>query len=203
MYNMGKLSNFLSRLKKTKHVVRMTIVGDGAVGKTTLVQQLLQKTNHRTEKSLSKEAIEKKKITRTPFMEIETWKYRDMVFQCYDLAGQRIEGTHPLDILKHQVLQSIDIYIFVFSVDRYKSFENLNNWMQLMDLDQKSKNEKTGFILVGNKIDLERNVSDELVQSIIGKDKYFQLYIETCSLDGRGIDSLLDEIAIIGKKLLD
>ena len=200
---MGKLSNFLLRLKKTKHVVRMTIVGDGAVGKTTLVQAVLQKTNHRTEKSLSKETIEKKKITRTPFMEIETWTYRDLVFQCYDLAGQRIEGTHPLDILKHQVLQSIDIYIFVFSIDRYESFENLNNWMQLMDLDQKSKNEKTGFVLVGNKIDLERNISEELIQSLIGNDKYFQSYIETCSLDGRGVDSLLDEIANMGKKLLN
>ncbi len=203
MNKTGKLSNFLSRLKKTKHVVRMTIVGDGAVGKTTLVQALLQKTNHRTDNSLSKEAIEKRKITRTPFMEIETWTYKDLVFQCYDLTGQRIEGTHPLDILKHQVLQSIDIYIFVFSVDRYESFENLNNWMQLMDLDQKSQNEKTGLVLVGNKIDLERNISEELIQSIIGKDNYFQSYIETCSLDGRGIDSLLDEITSIGKRLLN
>ncbi|KKN20569.1 hypothetical protein LCGC14_0934230 [marine sediment metagenome] len=203
MYDMGKLSKFLLRLKKTKKVVRITIVGDGAVGKTTLVQVMLQKTNHRTEKSLSRESIKEKKITRTPFMEIETWTYRDLILQCYDLAGQRIEGSHPLDILKHQVLQSIDIFIFVFSVDRYESFENLNNWMQLMDLDQKSKNGKTGFILIGNKIDLERNVSDGLIQSIIGKNKYFQSYIETCSLDGRGIDSLLDEIATMGKKLLN
>lgn len=202
---MGKLSKFLLRLKKTKKVVRITIVGDGAVGKTTLVQVMLQKTNHRTEKSLSRESIKEKTITRTPFMEIETWTYRDLIFQCYDLAGQRIEGSHPLDILKHQVLQSIDIFIFVFSVDRYESFENLNNWMQLMDLDQKSKNGKTGFILIGNKIDLERNVSDGLIQSIVGKgkNKYFQSYIETCSLDGRGIDSLLDEIATMGKKLLN
>ncbi|KKM08234.1 hypothetical protein LCGC14_1725930 [marine sediment metagenome] len=200
---MGKLSEFLSRLKKTKQVVRMTVVGDGAVGKTTLVQALLQKTNHRTEKSLSKETIEKKKITRTPFLEIETWTYRDLVFQCYDLAGQRIEGSHPLDILKHQVLQSIDIFIFVFSVDRYESFENLNNWMLLMDLDLKSKDEKTGFILVGNKIDLDRNVSEELIQTIIGNDKYFQVYIETCSIDGQGIGNLLDEISNMGKKLLN
>lgn len=200
---MGKLSKFLSRLKKAKQIIRMTVVGDGAVGKTTLVQALLRKTNHRTEKSLSTEAIEKKKISRTPFMEVETWTYGDMVFQCYDLAGQRVEGTHPLDILKHQVLQSIDIYVFVFSVDMYKSFENLNNWMQLMELDLKSRDEKTGFILVGNKIDLERNVSEELIQTIIGKDKYFQSYVETCSLDGQGIDNLLDEISSIGKKLLN
>ena len=200
---MGKLSKFLTRLKKTKQLVRMTIVGDGAVGKTTLVQALLKKTNHRTKSSLSKEAIESKKITRTPFMEIETWTYGDLIFQCYDLAGQRVEGTHPLDILKHQVLKSIDIYIFVFSVDMYESFENLNNWLELMDFNKSTKNECIGFILVGNKIDLERNVSQELIQSVVGNDKYFQAYIETCSLDGTGIDDLLEEISKMGKKLLN
>jgi len=200
---MGKLSKFLSRLKKTKQLVRMTVVGDGAVGKTTLVQALLRKTNHRTKSSLSKQAIESKKITRTPFMEIETWNYGDLVFQCYDLAGQRVEGTHPLDILKHQVLKAIDIYIFVFSVDMYESFENLNNWLELMGFDKNTKNESIGFILVGNKIDLERNVSKELIQTVVGNDKYFQAYVETCSLDGTGVDDLLEEISIMGKKHLN
>ena len=200
---MVKLSKFLSRLKKNKQLVRMTVVGDGAVGKTTLVQALIRKTNHRTKSSLSNEAIESKKITRTPFMEIETWNYGDLVFQCYDLAGQRVEGTHPLDILKHQVLKAIDIYIFVFSVDMYESFENLNNWLELMDFDKNTKNESIGFILVGNKIDLERNVSKELIQTVVGNDKYFQAYVETCSLDGTGIDNLLEEISIMGKKHLN
>lgn len=201
---MGKLSKFLTRLKKTKQLVRMTVVGDGAVGKTTLVQAMLRKTNHHTKSSLSNEAIESKKITRTPFMEIETWNYGDLVFQCYDLAGQRVEGMHPLDILKDQVLESIDIYIFVFSVDRYESFENLNNWWELMDFDNKNtKIESIGFILVGNKIDLESNVSKELIQTVVGNDKYFQVYVETCSLDGTGIDNLLEEISIMGKKHLN
>ena len=200
---MGKLSKFLSRLKKNKQLVRMTVVGDGAVGKTTLVQVLIRKTNHRTKSSLSNEAIESKKITRTPFMEIETWNYGDLVFQCYDLAGQRVEGIHSLDILKHQVLKAIDIYIFVFSVDMYESFENLNNWLELMDFDKNTKNESIGFILVGNKIDLERNVSKELIQTVVGNDKYFQAYVETCSLDGTGIDNLLEEISIMGKKHLN
>ena len=200
---MVKLTKFLSRLKKTKQLVRMTVVGDGAVGKTTLVQAMLRKTNHRTKSSLSNEAIESKKITRTPFMEIETWNYGDLVFQCYDLAGQRVEGTHPLDILKHQVLKAIDIYIFVFSVDMYESFENLNNWLELMGFDKNTKNESIGFILVGNKIDLERNVSKELIQTVVGNDKYFQAYVETCSLDGTGVDDLLEEISIMGKKHLN
>jgi len=199
---MGKLSQFLKRLKKSRKLVRMTIVGDGAVGKTTLVQALIQKTTQYVNSSNGGKVLDSKEITRTPFMEIESWAYKDLRFQCYDLAGQRTPGAHPLDIIKDQVIKSIDIYIFVFSVDRYESFENLNDWIELMDLNNKYKNGHAGLILVGNKIDLERNISDELIKSVVGKKKYFQRYIETCSLDGRGIDNLLDEITNMGKKLL-
>lgn len=200
---MGKLSQFLKRLKKSRKLVRMTIVGDGAVGKTTLVQSLIQKTTKSVNGSNSSKVIDSKEITRTPFMEIESWVYKDLHFQCYDLAGQRIPGGHPLDIIKDQVTKSIDIYIFVFSIDRYESFENLNNWMELMDLDHKYKNGKIGLILVGNKINIERNISNELIESVVGRKKYFQKYIETCSLDGRGIDKLLDGITDLGRKLLN
>ena len=71
-----------------------------------------------------------------------------------------------------------------------------------MNLTNESKNGQVGLILVGNKIDLERNISNELIKSVVGKKKYFQKYIETCCLDGRGIDNLLDEITKMSKKLL-
>ncbi len=199
---MGKLSQFLKRLKKSRKLVRMTIVGDGAVGKTTMVQALIQKTTQYVNSSNGGKVLDSKEITRTPFMEIESWAYKDLRFQCYDLAGQRTPGAHPLDIIKDQVTKSIDIYIFVFSVDVYESFENLNDWMELMNLTNESKNGQAGLILVGNKIDLERNISNELIKSVVGKKKYFQKYIETCSLDGRGIDNLLDEITKMSKKHL-
>ena len=199
---MLKLSNFLSWLKRSKKLVRMTVVGDGAVGKTTLVRALLRKTTCHVKNSSGTKVLDDKKVTRTPFMEIEAWRYKNLKFQCYDLAGQRTPGLHPLDLIQNQVLNMIDIYLFVFAVDMYESFENLNNWIELMDLVNKAKNGNKGFILVGNKIDLERNVSKELIQSMVGYDKYFQIYIETCSLDGSGVDTLLDEIVNMGNKLL-
>ncbi|MHA2035935.1 MAG: GTPase domain-containing protein [Promethearchaeota archaeon] len=199
---MGKLSRILKRIKKSKKIIRMTIVGDGAVGKTTLVQALIQKTADQINNPRSDTILKNKETKRTPFMEIETWAYKDLLFQCYDLTGQRIPGSHPLDLMRNQVTKSIDIYIFVFSVDVYKSFENINTWIELMGLKNYNINGSSGLVLVGNKIDLERNISDELVKAIVGKDKYFQVYVETCSLDGRGIDILLDEITNLGFNLL-
>ncbi|MFW9783298.1 MAG: GTPase domain-containing protein [Candidatus Heimdallarchaeota archaeon] len=198
-----KLSKFLKKLKKSKKLIRMTIVGDGAVGKTTLVKALIQKTTQSLNKSNGKKILNNKEITRTPFMEIETWTYNDLLFQCYDLAGQRTPGSHPLDLMKEQVIKSIDIFLFVFSVDRYESFENINSWIELMNLKNTNKNGHSGLILVGNKIDLEKNISNELIESMVGKRKFFQTYVETCSLDGRGIDNLLGEITQIGRNLLN
>ena len=200
---MGKLSHFLNRIKKSRQLIRMTIVGDGAVGKTTLVQALIRKTTDSVSKSNGSKELKNKEITRTPFMEIETWAYDGVQFQCFDLTGQRIPGSHPLDLMRNQVIKTIDIYIFVFSVDVYESFENINNWLELMDLNNNYINGHSVLVLVGNKIDLERNISNELIKSIVGKEKYFQKYIEICSLDGRGIDNLLDEITNIGKNLLN
>lgn len=201
---MAKISSFLTQLKNAQRLIRMTIVGDGAVGKTTLVQVLLQKTTEYNHNHSGHKVVEEKKIIRTPFMEIESWTYKDIVFQCYDLAGQRIPGMHPLDLLKTQVLSYIDIYIFVFSLDRYKSFENLNNWLRLMNLEQRFKHNNVRFILVGNKVDLERNVSKELVHTLVGEDRFFHAYVETSSIKPLiGIDVILEHIVNMGRKLLN
>ncbi len=182
----------------------MTIVGDGAVGKTTLVQAMLKKTTDYNHNHSGHKVVEDKKITRTPFMEIESWTYKDLVFQCYDLAGQRTPGMHPLDILQTSVLTYIDIYIFVFSIDRYESFENLNNWLRLMNLESKFQHNNIGYVLVGNKVDLERNVSKGLVDTLVGEGKFFNSYVETSSIEPYiGIDLMLEEIVKMGKKLLN
>lgn len=199
---MVELNRFIEELKILRQIVRITVVGDGAVGKTTLVQALLRKTRICSENHSSINLIQEKKIKRTPFMEIESWKYKDLLVQCYDLAGQRTPGAHPLDILQSQVISSIDIFIFVFSVDRYESFKNLNNWRTLMNLNNMREN-NNGLILVGNKIDLERNVSRGLVQLIVGEDRYFHSYVETSALKEIGIEELLDEIVNVGKKILN
>ncbi|MFX1418777.1 MAG: GTPase domain-containing protein [Promethearchaeota archaeon] len=199
---MVKITNFLSQLKTAHRLIRMTVVGDGAVGKTTLVQALLKKTKQNNHNNSNGTFLDEK-ISRTPFMEIESWSYKDLVFQCYDLAGQRTPGMHPLDILKNQVLKYIDIFIFVFALDRYESFENLNNWLRLMNLEYNLKQNNAGFILVGNKVDLDRNVSKDLVMTLVGEDRYFNTYVETSSVYGVGISEVLDKIVNMGRKILN
>lgn len=200
---MVKLSKFIKQLKNEKKIIRMIVVGDGAVGKTTLVRSMLLKTKRESKSSSYIDKIEDKKVTRTHFMEIESWDYNGLVIQCYDLAGQRTPGLHPLDIISNQVLSYIDIYIFVFSLNRYDSFENIGNWMKLMNIEDKNENNAPGFILVGNKLDLERNISKELIETIMKENNHFQKYVETCAITGLGVKKLLNEILKMGKNLLN
>jgi small GTP-binding protein len=194
------MDKFLKKLKKERELVRMTILGDGAVGKTTLVQALLKESGINSPKN-AKAKLDK--IKRTPFMEIEAWNHDGVLIQSYDLAGQREAGKHPIDILKDQVFGFIDIYILVFSLHRYESFENLNSWIQLMDQHEDESNGRIGYILVGNKLDLERNVSKELIDSVVGPNKHFDKYIETSATQGTGISQLMNEITKMGRDLLN
>jgi small GTP-binding protein len=198
---MKGLSWLIKKIKKSKHIIRMTIVGDGAVGKTTLVNSLLEISNlQRKENNYNKNVD--KEIRRTPFMEIESWNVDDLVIQCYDLTGQRTPGSHPVDIIREQVLKSIDIYLFVFSLYRYESFENINSWMELL-FDSSEEKDDVRCILVGNKLDLERNVSKDLIDSVVENEDCFQSYIETSATESIGIDELLKEIMLLGKNILD
>ncbi|MBD3406053.1 MAG: GTP-binding protein [Candidatus Lokiarchaeota archaeon] len=194
-------TKFLLEIKKSKRLIRVTIVGEGAVGKTTIVTSILNSTKAHEHSTSTISTIEK--TNRTPFMIIETWKQDGLTVQCFDLAGQRkTPGAHPLDILKDQVLKMIDIVILVFALDRYESFENIYKWMQLMGFEDGPPEEGPLFILVGNKCDLEQNVSRDLVTPLVGPDKMFETYIETSATENIGIKKLLEEIARIGNDVL-
>ncbi|TXT56450.1 MAG: putative GTPase Era [Candidatus Thorarchaeota archaeon] len=199
---MTETTKFLLEIKKSKRLVRVTIVGEGAVGKTSIVSTILNSTEAKEHSTSTISKLEK--TNRTPFMIIETWKQDDLTIQCFDLAGQRnTPGAHPLDILKDQVLKMIDIVILVFALDRYESFENIYKWMQLMGFESGPPENGPRFILVGNKCDLEHNVSKDLITPLVGPDKMFQTYVETSATENIGIHKLLDEIGRIGKEVLD
>jgi len=73
-----------------------------------------------------------------------------------------------------------------------------------MNLEQRFKHNHVRFILVGNKVDLERNVSKDLVHTLVGEDRFFHAYVETSSIKPFiGIDVILEHIVNMGRKLLN
>ncbi|NWF95736.1 MAG: hypothetical protein HXY34_06305 [Candidatus Thorarchaeota archaeon] len=202
---MSDAQSIVLQAKKAKRIIRTLLVGDGGVGKTTLIYAIKElSAGHATERS--EEGSERPgegSIKRTPFMEIATWCYDGVTVQCFDLAGQRIEGTHPLDLVREQVVTLIDVLIMVFSLERYESFERLYQWIELLRTGPQVLDDTVKMVLVGNKSDCERCVSRELIEPIVGEGRPFLKYFETCAIDDQGVSALMQEIARLGGCILD
>ena len=184
-------SKFIDQLKREKKILRITFLGDGAVGKTTLVSQFLNKFGV-VENQLPSEE-------RTPFMNVISWKQGDFTIQCFDLAGQRIEKAHPIELITKQVLGGLDIIFFVFTLDRFASFENIETWYNLAENNEIAG--KVKYYLVGNKCDLEQIVNQEMIDNTI-KNGMFTNYISTSAVTEDGISSMIDIIEDVGKQNL-
>ena len=56
---------------------------------------------------------------------------------------------------------------------------------------------------MGNKVDLERNVSMDLAQTLVGEDRFFHTYVETSPIYGIGMDEILNNIVYLSNRLLN
>ncbi|MHA1910425.1 MAG: GTPase domain-containing protein [Candidatus Kariarchaeaceae archaeon] len=181
--------DFLSYIKENNRIGKIVLLGDGSVGKTTIIQSIINRKVERTK--------------RTPFMNCEIIKYDDLEVQVYDLSGQRSKEFHPLDVLTKQIVSLLDIIILVFSVDNYQSFENIYVWFkEIKDLAMTVK-PSPNFILVGNKIDSGETFNLKVVEQIVENNKEFVNYFETSGTEGTGLETLNDAICETITKRLD
>ena len=186
------LSNYL---KDVHEVRKILILGSGAVGKTSLVKVL------KNDKVLQEFKNQDLEYHRTPFLESDTVSARGLVkedirgaFQVYDVAGQFDQPFHPLKDLTYTVLSNVDLIILVFSLDNIQSLLDLAQWIKLVNQAAiTGLNENPArFILVSNKIDLERTVDDLIIQNILQNEPRIIKYFEVSCMSGFGVDNLKD-----------
>lgn len=194
----SETAKFFNQLKKQKKIIRLIFLGDGAVGKTSLINKILDYTSQCNQDILTEDEDTK----RTPFLNIESWYCEGLTIQSYDLAGQREPGAHPIDLLRTQVFGRTDIIIYVFSLNRFESFENLYTWKELVEGEDQQNNSHYN-ILVGNKLDLEKKVSMDFISPLVGEGKNFELYIETSAKENIGIKELINSLVEIGAALVE
>jgi small GTP-binding protein len=180
--------DFISYIKGNSRIGKIVLLGDGSVGKTTIIQSIVNRKVERTK--------------RTPFMNCEVIKYENLEVQVYDLSGQRSKEFHPLDVLTTQIVSLLDIILLVFSVDNYQSFENIYVWFKEIKELAASVTPSPNFILVGNKIDTGESFNLKIVDQIVENNKEFVNYLETSGTEGTGLDTLNDVICEIVTKRL-
>ena len=153
--------------QKRKYLFKVVVVGDGGVGKSTMIQRLI--TGHFTPM----------KITigtdlATYQMEFENWVVK---LQIWDFAGEKrfrfflpnyARGAHGC--------------LLCYDITRYTSFQNLQEWYDIIQ----GHSTDPVFILIGEKVDLaddRRTVEREEAEEF-RKEHEIPYLFETSSKSG-------------------
>ena len=116
--------------------VKVAVIGDYGVGKTTLLNTLQNKKEYLAHSTLGVDFL------------LQNFTHEDKTykFHIWDTAGQE-----RFRAIVKSYFRDLDVAILVFDVTDYYGLENLDKW--LLDLDYINQNKECLKILVGNKID--------------------------------------------------
>ncbi len=159
---------------------KVVVVGDGSVGKTTLILRY-------TEKRFRESYIPTIGV-QWVVKQLE-YEGNEVYFTLWDIAGQDKFKT-----MRANFYDGSDAVIIAFDVTNLVSFDHIENW--LMEVRQYCDN--VPFVLLGNKIDLvnDRKVTREMVDSLI--QRYQLPYFETSAKTG---ENVIDMFNVVVKKI--
>ena len=155
--------------------LKILLVGDSSVGKTTLLLKYVDgkfSDSHIT--TIGVEYKDKPIILNN----------RNINLQIWDTSGQERYRS-----ITKNFYRNADGILFVFDVTREDTFAHIKDW--LISSDECDKDFKK--IIVGNKIDLERVVSKEKIENF-GKAKNMKCY-EVSAKTGEGLDDIFKATA--------
>lgn len=154
-------------------VYKVVILGDAAVGKTSLINQFVEGSFNEDYKPTLGANIVRKDV------HLNSTKVRLIM---WDLAGQE-----KYRVVRSMYFQGCQGALLVYDVTRYSTFDSINSkWLR----DFKKYVKKEGaYILIGNKTDLtdQRTVTKERGKKIAQKIKASH-FIETSAKLGENIE---------------
>ena len=180
-------------------VIKIVLLGDGAVGKTGLRLRFM---GHGFQSSylssLGADFALKEVRTAHP----KTKEEITTKLQIWDLAGQQ----HYSNIRSNYYIGAHGAFI-VYDVSRRSSFDNISNW--IVEL-KKNIGNKIPIVIIANKIDLREQShpsfihteeGERIVQSIKSEYELDVGYVETSAKSGDGVQEafskLIDQLLIL------
>ena len=127
-----------------KVFLKIVILGDSGVGKTSLMNQYVRKRfNNRYKATIGADFLTKQVVVDDKRITLQIW----------DTAGQ--ERFQSLGVAFYR---GADSCILVYDITDAKSFANVANWMdEFLSHGTAQNQENFPFIVIGNKADLESN----------------------------------------------
>ena len=157
------------------YIVKTIIVGDNAVGKTSIVENLVENTfSPYIDTSIGVDY-------RVKIIELANKKVK---FQLWDTAGQE-----KFRSITKTYYRSAELVLIVFDVSRYPNFSKLQNWIE----EVRFLNQTCQIFLIGNKIDLNRNVSFDQARKFADDNNIS--YYECSAKDSTNIEESFQAIA--------
>jgi small GTP-binding protein len=126
-----------------RYIFKVIVVGDGAVGKTSLVKRYSENTFKEDYLSTIGSGFATKRLNIDG---------KEITYQIWDLGGQP-----QFKVVRQNFYRGSRGVLYVFDVSRRETLENLTNWREEV-------NEFCGSVpsvLIGNKIDLPRKVETQ------------------------------------------
>ncbi|KAI9345971.1 rab family small GTPase [Pilaira anomala] len=131
-----------------KDILKVVLIGDGGVGKTSLRNQYI----HKKFTNAYKATIGADFITK----EVETDDGKKVMLQIWDTAGQ--ERFQSLGVAYYR---GADACILVYDVNNFLSFQHLERWREDFLKQSSLPNEEARhfpLLMIGNKIDIDDRV---------------------------------------------
>ena len=174
--NLDGVSNMVGNGKEIKHVLKILLLGDGAVGKTSLILRFIEnKFKEEYSVSLGVDFLTKK----IHFVD-ENDVTRSVALQVWDIAGQARHVSYS-----HLYLKGALGAFYVFDLTRKDTLDQIQNRWQIQALKASPKH--IG-ILIGNKADLKRNRAISKTQlNQIASSMHVIDFIETSAKTGENV----------------
>ena len=170
------LNYYFSKKTKQLNEIKLIIVGQGSVGKTSLVQQILQsKFNHDQSKT---EGISISRWQVGDNLQIENLQTK-INLNIWDFGGQEImHATHQFFLTKRS------LYVLVLDSRLTQEENRVEYWLKIIQ----SFSDESPVLIVGNKIDqhpldIDRTGLQKKYPNIVG-------ILETSAATGAGIEEL-------------
>ena len=176
-----KLEYYQNTPHSPDYVYKLSLIGDGGVGKTSIAQRYVHGVFKADYKATIGTFISKKEWY---FEQLNT----SVKFIIWDLAGQdQFQRLWP------DYMTDTRSGIIMFDVTNKKSFENIKKWNEIIT---RVAHPNVILILVGNKVDLQdsREVSSEEGMELAKELKIY--YMETSAKTNKNIDEVFEWVAL-------
>merc|ERR1711907_779610 len=179
---------------RKKVLIKVIILGDSSVGKTSLMNMYVnRKFNNQYKATIGADFLTKE------VMVTHNGDQRLVTMQIWDTAGQ--ERFQSLGVAFYR---GADACILVFDLTSKKSFDNLDTWREeFLVQSGPSDTESFPFVVLGNKWDLKehRVVNNKQVieycknQKIMSKDGETPMYFETSAKESKDVNKAFTTVA--------